>query len=528
MAHHPISDLEPLTPESSAGKLPVTYVRDAPGAEAAPRLESDVAELAAKFTAHGGGKVSAEISADLALEVVLNEIVEQACLATGATGSAVLFERNGEMVCRATCGTNAPELGTRLDSDSGLTVECIRTQQVQHCDDAQADPRVNVEASHQLGTRSVMVFPLLRNGNIAGVLEVFSSRAAAFGERDERTLEVLAKRILKNVERAADPSSVAAAQNSPALRILPIPGTESKDSRAESDHSLNEEVGTPEARVPSPKGGRDAVVVGLGVAVVVCTVLFGTLVGWRLGAFRARASRGQVGKSASGADVTKRNSAAGRSVLQSREATADAKAGTYTAPAPLWSAVGNSTTAAAGGKKNAIPRSRTPAASGSNDPFPPEGSLLVYENGREVFRMPPTLGQRESAASPRSANGSEVNGSQVTGSQLTGSEVQRASSVEPAGVLELSPEVAEGRLLYRVEPEYPEEARQRQMQGSVVLDVRVGRDGTVQTVNPVSGQGLLADAAIAAVKQWRFKPRMVKGQPAEMQTKVILNFRLPK
>ncbi len=467
MAHHPISDLEPLTPESSAGKLPVTYVRDAPGAEAAPRLESDVAELAAKFTAHGGGKVSAEISADLALEVV---------------------------------GTNAPELGTRLDSESGLTVECIRTQQVQHCDDAQADPRVNVEASHQLGTRSVMVFPLLRNGNIAGVLEVFSSRAAAFGERDERTLEVLAKRILKNVERAADPSSVAAAQNSPALRILPIPGTESKDFRAESDPSLNEDVGTTEARVPSPKGGRDAVVVGLGVAVVVCTVLFGTLVGWRLGAFRARASRGQVGKSASGADVTKRNSAAGRSVLQSREATADAKAGTYTAPAPLWSAVGNSTTAAAGGKKNAIPRSRTPAASGSNDPFPPEGSLLVYENGREVFRMPPTLGQRESAASPRSANGSD----------------------------ELSPEVAEGSLLYRIEPEYPEEARQRQQQGSVVLDVRVGRDGTVQTVNPVSGQGLLADAAIAAVKQWRFKPRMVKGQPAEMQTKVILNFRLPK
>jgi len=518
-----MSEPEPSTPASSAGKLPVTFVGDVPEAEAASSLESDVAELTAKFTAFGGGKVSAETSAALALEVVLNEIVEQACLATGATGAAVLFERNGEMVCRATYGANAPELDTRLDGESGLTAECIRTQQVQHCDDAQADPRVNVEASHQWGTRSVMVFPLLRNGNIAGVLEVFSSRAAAFGERDERTLEVLAKRILKNVERAADPSSVAAAQNSPAPRILPIPGTESKDSRAESDPSLNEDVGTPEARVPSPKGGRDAVVVGLGVAVVVCTVLFGTLVGWRLGAFRARASRGQVGKSASGADVTKRNSAAGRSVLQSREATADAKAGTYTAPAPLWSAVGNSTTAAGGGKKNVIPRSRTPAASGSNDSFPPEGSLLVYENGREVFRMPPTPGQPESAASARSANGSEVNESQVTGS-----EVQRASSVEPAGVLELSPEVAEGRLLYRVEPEYPEEARQQQMQGSVVLDVRVGRDGTVQTVNPVSGQGLLADAAIAAVKQWRFKPRLVKGQPAEMQTKVILNFRLPK
>jgi TonB family protein len=369
-----------------------------------------------------------------------------------------------------------------------------------------------------------MVFPLLRNGNIAGVLEVFSSRAAAFGERDERTLEALAKRVLKNVERAADPSSIAAAQNSPALRIVPMPGTQSEDSRAESETNLKEDeenMATPETHEPSPKGARDAVVFGLGVAVVVCTVLFGTLVGWRQGAFRAKASRSQVGKSASRADVTKGNSVVGGSVAQSREATADAKAGTNTAPAPLWSAAGNSATAAAGGKKNVTPGSRMPAAGGSNDSLPPEGSLRVYENGREIFRMPPTPGQRESAAT--SANGSEVNGSQVTGS-----EVRRASSVEPAGILELSREVAEGSLLHRVEPEYPEEARQRQMQGSVVLDVRIRRDGTVQTVNPVSGQGLLADAAIAAVKQWRFKPRMVQGQPAEMQTKVILNFRLPK
>src|SRR3984893_12280648 len=234
MAHHPMPEPEPSTPDLSAGRAPLTWVRDAPGAEAAPRLESDVAELAARFAAHGGGKVSTEISTELALQVVLNEIVEQACLATGATGAAVLFERDGEMECRATFGTNAPELGARLDSESGLTVECIRTHQVQHCDDAQADPRANVAASHQLGTRSVMVFPLLRNGSIAGVLEVFSSRPAAFGERDQRTLEALAKRVLKNVERAADSSSIAAPQNSPALRILPIPRTESVNSRTGS------------------------------------------------------------------------------------------------------------------------------------------------------------------------------------------------------------------------------------------------------------------------------------------------------
>jgi len=528
MAHHPMPEPEPSTPDLSAGRAPLTWVRDVPDSEAAPRLESDVAELAARFAAHGGGKVSAEISTELALQVVLNEIVEQACLATGATGSAVLFERDGEMECRATFGTNAPELGARLDSESGLTVECIRTHQVQRCDDAQADPRANVEASHQLGTRSVMVIPLLRNGSIAGVLEVFSSRPAAFGERDERTLEALATRVLKNVERAADPSSVAAPQNSAALHILPIPETESVDSRAGSETMLKSEttlkeaeeenVGTPETHGRSPKIGRDAVVFALGVAVVICTVLFGTLVGWRLGAFRAGASRRVLAKSAPSGDVTNRNSGAAGSAAQGAGATADAKAGTNTAPAPASSAAGSSTTTSAGGNKNMTPRSRTSATSDWHDSFPPEGSLLVYENGKEVFRMPPTPGQGESTASATSIKGSEVNGS----------EVRRASSIEPAGVLELSPEVAEGSLLYRVEPEYPEDARRQQMQGSVVLDVRMGRDGAVQAVNLVRGQGLLAEAAIAAVKQWRFKPRMVKGQPVEMQTKVMLNFRLQR
>jgi len=89
-------------------------------------------------------------------------------------------------------------------------------------------------------------------------------------------------------------------------------------------------------------------------------------------------------------------------------------------------------------------------------------------------------------------------------------------------------EVAEGSLVHRVEPDYPEEARQQWIQGAVVLDVRAGRDGTVQEVKLVSGQTVLADAAIAAVKQWRFKPRVVKGQAVEMQTRVTLNFRLPQ
>jgi len=149
---------------------------------------------------------------------------------------------------------------------------------------------------------------------------------------------------------------------------------------------------------------------------------------------------------------------------------------------------------------------------------PPAGSLLVYEKGREIFRMPPA------------AAGQQVKptGTNQTGSVDAFENADRASGVERAGLYELSPEVAEGSLLHRVEPDYPEAARQQHLQGPVILDVRIGRDGTIQETKLLSGQRLLADAAIAAVKQWQFRPRVVKGQPVEMQTTITLNFRLPR
>ena len=98
---------------------------------AGPAAELNLADLTAKFAAAGGGRMSPELSAGLALDVVLNEIVEQACRATGATGAAVILERDGEMVCRASTGGNAPELGARLSREPGLTAECIKTRQAQ-------------------------------------------------------------------------------------------------------------------------------------------------------------------------------------------------------------------------------------------------------------------------------------------------------------------------------------------------------------------------------------------------------------
>jgi TonB family protein len=154
------------------------------------------------------------------------------------------------------------------------------------------------------------------------------------------------------------------------------------------------------------------------------------------------------------------------------------------------------------------PGFRKPA---TQDSLPPAGSLMVFEHGQEVFRMPPPSAQ----------------GAAELPDQAQGPGVQRASSVEPEPPMKLSPAAAEGGLIHRVEPDYPEEARQRHIRGAVVLEVHINQDGAVKEVKVMSGNSLLAQAATDAVQQWRFKALTKNGRPVEMQTRITLNFRLP-
>lgn len=131
---------------------------------------------------------------------------------------------------------------------------------------------------------------------------------------------------------------------------------------------------------------------------------------------------------------------------------------------------------------------------------------MVLENGAEIFRVAPN----ESLAKHQ-----EVGTLGATSSQ-TESTVDKSAARD------------DGSLLYRVEPEYPDAARQQNIQGPVVLDVHIGADGAVQDVRVASGPPLLTQAASDAVKQWKFKPRLINGSPVEMQTRVTLNFRLPQ
>jgi TonB family protein len=456
MSPHPISGPDPSSPRSAAGALRA-QPEDA-------SFETDFADLAARFSAQSGGGLSPELSADLALEIVLNELVEQACVATGATGAAIVLQRDGEMVCRASSGATAPDLGARLDTSAGLSGEAVKTRRTQRCDDVLTDPRVDVEACKRLGLRSVMVMPLVRRGALVGVFELFSSEPNAFSEHDESTLEALGGRALNNLERAAEQLEAHPAK--------PPVAAEGSEIGRESWKERPELALVPGPDVPPP--GFDFVTGALGTAVLITALLLGIAVGRHFGIHKPTARARTVAH------------------VAASQAQPDETSGSGQGAQPM-TAVQTSEVV----KKNVLP-------------LVPPGGLVISQSGKEIFRMAP---------------GSEQEPQQ--GSAVDRAALTERDKTEPQKVVHLSPTAAEGSVVRRVEPQYPEQARARKVQGAVVLDVQIGADGAVRNVQVVSGAPLLAQASTDAVKQWKFRTRRLNGHPAEMQTRVTLNFRLP-
>jgi protein TonB len=86
--------------------------------------------------------------------------------------------------------------------------------------------------------------------------------------------------------------------------------------------------------------------------------------------------------------------------------------------------------------------------------------------------------------------------------------------------------VSSGLLVRKVQPNYPPLARQARIQGQVVLHAVIGKDGSIQNLQLISGHPMLAPAAIEAVKQWKYKPYLLNGEPVEVDTEVVVNFTL--
>jgi protein TonB len=113
----------------------------------------------------------------------------------------------------------------------------------------------------------------------------------------------------------------------------------------------------------------------------------------------------------------------------------------------------------------------------------------------------------------------------VIGSVLSSTPVAVPKIATPQRV-RVSSGVSTGLLIRKVPPTYPPLARQARIQGVVVLQAQISKDGTIQNLQLISGHPMLAPAAIEAVKQWRYKPYLLNGEPVEVDTQVQVNFTL--
>lgn len=134
---------------------------------------------------------------------------------------------------------------------------------------------------------------------------------------------------------------------------------------------------------------------------------------------------------------------------------------------------------------------------------------FAFQNEITDTAVPPDS-SANAAASPAEAAGTSGEG----------------SSGNPPQKLRVSSGVAEGLVLHKVNPTYPYEARLAHIQGEVILQATIGRDGLIHNLKAVTGHPVLVEAAKGAVEQWRYRPYMLKGNPVEVETTIKVVFHM--
>jgi len=426
-------------------------------------------------------------------------LTEEACRSTGATGAAVALrsDNDGAVICRARIGETAPTLGSCLSTESGISGECIRTGKLLFCDDTEFDPRVDSQACRVLRVRSIVAVPLWVQNGVSGILEVFSNSPRSFSDSDIEQLKKLACFATAAMRCSADnsialPAPVPCAETANAVSSLTAgPGLK--------EESLPKEA-YPNIETQLSRNFMKSLYWAIAgcVAAIVLVLLSVFIWGHRSKTNESRPQKAEVRPAQAQSlnkpklttadtredrrelDTSGRSARFGRNLpsrKQSRLAKLDSridqqndvKIRHFTAPKAAVSQHGSNIENAAPPTVDVLPHAK-------------ESTFIS-----SVLSIPASL-----PAPPRTFEG-----------------------------------ITPGRLEHKVEPTYPPRARMAGVDGTVKLRATVGTDGKVRDVRTISGNPLLVQAAVDAVSQWRYKPYELNHKPVEVQTDIVIIFRLP-
>ncbi len=404
-----------------------------------------------------------------ALQPHLQALADEILLLAGGDGVAIALAEAGGLRCRAISGM-APPVGARIDARSGITGACLSTGTLLRCDDSEADLRVDRQVCRALGIRAMVCVPVGAGQEVVGIFEVFSSRPNAFLSVDAAVLRAKAEEIAGcfAAEEALAQAAVHSAADLGAVGNLAPSWTP---------------VLSPAAKRPSPLRLSSKTWQALLGALVLALGLFLLLRAIR--ASGPAASAWIAPQSASAAPTSPPLPPAVTDRLD-RPQRPRTRAHIRSAVAPQPRLQVNT------------PSSVASAADSPGAPLQaPANALITAE---------------DSAGNPLN--------------QLVGSLALAQPSL-PEG-LRVSSGVPQPVLAHRVEPVYPPLARQSGIEGEVVLEAVVDRNGKLTGLHLDSGNSLLAAAAMRAVEQWRYRPSRLNGEPIAVPIKITLKFALAR
>jgi len=439
------------------------------------------------------------VAADVALDWVLQEIVQHARLATSATGAFIGLVRANKIVCQALSGCNASEFVAYLNQDRRMVDSCLRTGSLQRCRDSEASEELDGRACRHLGARSVVLVPIPEETEEKlGIFGVLSPQVDAFSNASIAALQSFSRRIADALEQADQCTPVssadAAAQIRPNLgNVQPI--------RAQLLRALER---------PVVVSRRSSLWV-LGILAVVL------LVGWTL--TRAMNQRAMQASAKTSAPVPQAASVGSAAVTS--------ESGSSSSASPLSNHAGVNPGQSPAVAAAVKPATEPPPAHKAIKKIPARSELhlpdLEIENAlddaspgslvaesADAFKADETL----TVAAPRPEEADKKPAS-------------RNADSTPASPVLVPEQTALDHVAERVEPHYRAVPNAQPVQGTAIVDVVVGSNGQVEVVRPISGDpGLLASAA-RALRKWRFTPLVRNGQSVSFESHITFRFALP-
>jgi TonB family protein len=437
------------------------------------------------------------------LSSVLSEATHAARYFTDATGAALALWSQGVVICRARSGDTAPPLGAKLDVDSGISGECLRSNRAQRCHDTLTDPRVDAEACQDLGIRSLAAVPLRGGQGVIGILEVFSDRPNAFSDAHITLLKKLAQIAATGREKSVAPVVTVLKE------IVPELGPIAQHEPAIPDWFRF---------LPERMRGEEGQRYRLAAAALLLLIL--GVSGWVFSRSRSGTARtGQAVHAASSGAVP---------ALMAASASPDTGRNGVPVGADRGKSVGT-ITLSTGTKPSAdmVAKDIVRKASTSvvtNRSAPVRASTSLPSDSRPAIAGASAQSTNLDVAAPDPA---EIISGMQGGVAPVPQSVANPQPFFPFVAVPVSQGVSGGRLTHKIDPIYPSEARLQHVEGAVVLDVLVGEDGNVHELQVTSGPPLLAKAAAQAVKQWRYQPFQLNGRAVSIHNQVTIQFKLP-